>query len=578
MVLDLDDFRKFKGGDPDKIIESEKRRGNDPKLVEKIIELDETWRGLTGKIDLLNRERNTLSKSGKQIGKLMKEGKKEEAKKLKDEIAAKMQAKNAEIAAMKQTQTNAAKERDELLHKVGNYVHDTVPVGDDEDKFNKIERTWGLEGKRGYGSNDTKAAPGGGKEGGLLHHHELLSRIDGYDPERGARVAGHRAYFLKGPGVALNFALQTYAQSFLAEKGYTLLQTPYFMDKQKMGLVAELEDYNETLYHVETGNATDSKYLIATSEQPICLYHADEWLNDKELKGNPMFYAGTSTCFRKEAGKTGVDNWGIFRVHQFEKIEQFCVCHPEDSWKMHDKMIAQAEAFTKSLGLPYQVINICSGELNNAAAKKYDLEAWFPGYESIDKEKEKPHPGMRELVSCSNCLDYQSRAVEIRCGQPPKKKGKNKADEGGGFKKKGYVHMLNATLCATTRVICCILENFQTEEGVVVPEKLLPFMNKAFVKTDSKGRPHIPYTQEVKINYAKLKSESGDKKKDKKGGKKKGGGGGGGGGASSEEKSNSKKQKTEDDAKKTLLEKLTKMAQNGVLSKAEFDIVSKNLK
>mmetsp|Transcript_4997 Transcript_4997/g.9214 ORF Transcript_4997/g.9214 Transcript_4997/m.9214 type:complete len:522 (+) Transcript_4997:1305-2870(+) len=514
MPIDIDDFRKFKGGDPEKIRESERRRFHPVEVVDSIIEADETWRKLRGNNDDLRKQKRAL---GNKVRDLIKAGKKDEAAEARKNMKEANTQIDQKIKEQERIATEAAAKRDSLLHTIGNYVHDSVPVGDDEDKFNKIVRTWGLETKRGAENNDTKANPGGGKEGALLHHHELLSRIDGFEPERGVRVAGHRAYFLKNAGVALNFALQTYAQHFLSEKGYSLLQTPYFMDKKQMGLVAELADYNETLYHVETGHPNDSKYLIATSEQPICLYHAGEWLNEKELKEKPLFYGGVSTCFRKEAGKTGVDNWGIFRVHQFEKIEQFCVCHPEDSWAIHEKMIAQAEAFTLSLGLPYQVIAICSGELNNAAAKKYDLEAWFPGYVEVDTSKGHPHPGMRELVSCSNCLDYQSRAVEIRCGQPPSKHNKNASGHKG---KKVYAHMLNSTLCATTRVICCILENYQTPEGVLVPEKLLPYVNPTFVKTDSKGRKHIPYLQEVKINYQKLKAEEGKKKKGKSKGKK----------------------------------------------------------
>lgn len=164
-----------------------------------------------------------------------------------------------------------------------------------------------------------------------------------------------------------------------------------------------------------------------------------------------MRFAGTSTCFRKEAGAAGKDMWGIFRVHQFEKIEQFVICTPEQSWNFHDEMILAGQDFIKSLELPYRVVNIVSGALNDAAAKKYDLEAWFPGYDDY-----------RELQSSSNCLDYQSRELEIRLGTKKE-----------GDKEKKYVHMLNATLCATERTLCCILENYQTETGVKVPKVLV---------------------------------------------------------------------------------------------------------
>lgn len=196
----------------------------------------------------------------------------------------------------------------------------------------------------------------------------------------------------------------------------------------------------------------DKCYLIATSEQPISAYHRGEWVPEPEL---PLQYAGISTCFRKEAGAAGRDMWGIFRVHQFEKVEQFVLCKPEASWEKHEEMIGIAEEFYKSLELPYRVVNIVSGALNNAAAKKYDLEAWFPGYGTY-----------RELVSCSNCTDYQARALGVRCGATKKT----------GAKATPYVHMLNATLCATERTMCCIVENYQTEKGVRVPAVLQPFM------------------------------------------------------------------------------------------------------
>ncbi len=193
------------------------------------------------------------------------------------------------------------------------------------------------------------------------------------------------------------------------------MMPPFFMRKKIMSETAELDSFDEDLYKVSTekgGKEIDEEdqcYLIATSEQPISAYHRHEWVPEPAL---PLMYAGVSTCFRKEAGAAGKDMWGIFRVHQFEKIEQFVLCKPEDSWKIHDEMIAIAEEFYQSLELPYRVVAIVSGALNNAAAKKYDLEAWFPGYGTY-----------RELVSCSNCTDYQSRAMEVRCGATKKAGG-----------------------------------------------------------------------------------------------------------------------------------------------------------
>ncbi|CAN7976584.1 unnamed protein product [Ixodes persulcatus] len=221
----------------------------------------------------------------------------------------------------------------------------------------------------------------------------------------------------------------------------------------------------------------DEKYLIATSEQPIAAFYRDEWLSPEAL---PLRYAGLSSCFRQEVGSHGRDTRGIFRVHQFEKVEQFCITSPHDnkSWEMFDEMIGNAEEFCQKLGIPYRVVSIVSGALNNAAAKKHDLEAWFPASGAF-----------RELVSCSNCLDYQSRRLLIRYGQTKKMNAQTE-----------YVHMLNATMCAVTRVICAILENHQTETGVVVPEALRPFMPPAF-------RELIPFVKPAPVDEAETKKQ-----------------------------------------------------------------------
>ncbi|KAL1236932.1 cytoplasmic,Serine--tRNA ligase [Trichinella spiralis] len=246
----------------------------------------------------------------------------------------------------------------------------------------------------------------------------------------------------------------------LFKKKYTPLYTPFFMRKEVMQEVAQLSDFDDQLYkvigkssEVKEEIAEEEKYLIATSEQPIAAYHRDEWISKESL---PLRYVGFSTCFRQEVGSHGRDTSGIFRVHQFEKVEQFCITSPHDdaSWEMLEEMISNAEMFYQTLNIPYRVVSIVSGELNNAAAKKYDLEAWFPGSGAF-----------RELVSCSNCTDYQSRRLRIRYGQTKKMMAKAE-----------FVHMLNGTMCATTRTICAILENFQEENGIAVPEALRQYM------------------------------------------------------------------------------------------------------
>nr|CDJ92766.1 Aminoacyl-tRNA synthetase domain containing protein [Haemonchus contortus] len=263
----------------------------------------------------------------------------------------------------------------------------------------------------------------------------------------------------------------------LGEKGFTPLYTPFFMRKEVMQEVAQLSQFDEELYKVNSkgsevlgDNSIDEKYLIATSEQPIAAFHRNEWIKESDL---PIKYAGISTCFRQEVGSHGRDTRGIFRVHQFEKVEQFVICSPlnNESWKIFDEMINNAEEYCQLLGIPYQIVCIVSGELNNAASKKLDLEAWFPGSGAF-----------RELVSCSNCTDYQARRLKVRYGMTKKMDGEVP-----------FVHMLNATMCATTRVLCALLENYQTEDGITVPEILHPFMPEKY-------RKFIPFVKPAPID------------------------------------------------------------------------------
>ena len=236
------------------------------------------------------------------------------------------------------------------------------------------------------------------------------------------------------------------------------------MNKEVMAGIAQLEDFDEQLYKVsgktDDPEGSSEKYLIATSEQPLCGYHRNEWVDEKPP---PRRYCGVSTCFRKEAGSSGKDIRGIFRVHQFEKIEQFCITADDFELSSAEqmKMRLAAEEFYQSLGIAYRVVCLVSSELNDAAVKKYDLEGWFPGQNTY-----------RELVSCSNCTDYQARGVGTRCGQKKTgEKGKNDLTA-----RASYCHLLNSTLCATGRVICCLLETGQTEEGVKIPDVLVPYM------------------------------------------------------------------------------------------------------
>ncbi|NXR11561.1 SYSC protein, partial [Semnornis frantzii] len=382
-------------------------------------------------------------------------------------------------------------ERFESLREIGNLLHPSVPISNDEDVDNKVERVWGdCSCRKKYS------------------HVDLVVMVDGYEGEKGAVPGGLVPWAVcvtgggipcpQGPLVFLEQALIQYALQSLRAKGYTPVYTPFFMRKEVMQEVAQLSQFDEELYKVigkgsekAEDSSIDEKYLIATSEQPIAALHRDEWLRPEEL---PLKYAGLSTCFRQEVGSHGRDTRGIFRVHQFEKIEQFVYSSPHDnkSWEMFEEMMATAEEFYQSLGIPYHVINIVSGSLNHAASKKLDLEAWFPGSGAF-----------RELVSCSNCTDYQARRLRIRYGQT--KKMMDKVE---------FVHMLNATMCATTRTICAILENHQTEEGIRIPEKL-----QAFMPPDL--RELIPFVRPAPIEQEQSKKQ----KKQQEGGKKKAGGG-----------------------------------------------------
>lgn len=454
-MLDIIQFLEEKGGNPEAIRVSQKARGDSVEIVDEIIAEYKTWTGIRFDLDELNKEQNKVQKA---IG--LKFKAKEDAGDLLKEKDA-IVAKKAELTK-KEQETDAALRN--KVNTVGNLVHESVVISDNEDN-NEIVRTYATEGF------DASVK-------GKLSHHEVLTRLDGYDPERGTKIVGHRGYFLKAYGVFLNQALINYGLDFLAKRGYTPLQAPVMMNKDVMAKTAQLSQFDEELYKVMDG--TDEKYLIATSEQPISAYHSGEWFERPEEQ-LPRRYAGFSTCFRREAGSHGKDAWGIFRVHQFEKIEQFCLTDPEKSWEEFDRMIGAAEDFYKSLGLPYRVVSIVSGELNNAAAKKYDLEAWFPFQQEY-----------KELVSCSNCTDYQSRNLEIRCGI-------KKQNE----REKKYVHCLNSTLCATERALCCILENYQTDDGLRVPEVLRRFIP---------GEPEfIPYTAELPKNSTSQKQEKAKK-------------------------------------------------------------------
>ncbi|KAI5190758.1 seryl-tRNA synthetase [Nematocida sp. AWRm77] len=417
--------------------ESERKRFNGVERVERVVEMICQRNILRFKIDEFNKEENKISK---EIGRMIKtkEGTQEEKAQL---INTKQEAEKGKLQTKKLLE-ELEQETNKEAREIGNILSSIVHTDTNEDNNPVVF-------KRKHAAKSFHPLK-------MLPFHEIMEKLGAIESKKGTLIAGHRGYFLKNEGVVLAQSLARYGMDFLRKKEYTLLQTPFMMSGELMGKTAQLSDFGEQLYKIEEKDM----YLIATSEQPISALHHNEWIQATDL---PIRYSGYSTCFRKEAGAHGKDNKGLFRVHQFEKVEQFVICSPDTSDAEFQKMVECSREFYDSLELDYRVVSIVSGALNNAAAVKYDLEAYFP----MHKEGE---GGYRELVSCSNCTDYQSRDLNIRYGLVD-----------SGEKTKKFVHMLNGTLCAVQRALCCILENYQTENGVKVPSVLIPYVGKDFI-------------------------------------------------------------------------------------------------
>lgn len=363
----------------------------------------------------ISRDINALKKAGKDASKLLREAQ-ELPKKLQD----------AEVLEQKQRAAVLS-----LQRQIPNLLHDSVPFGKDE-SGNVLVREWG-----------GKSIP----DFQVQSHVDLIEKLGVADLARAAKTSGARFYFLKSELVLLDLALQRLALDFLVKKKFVPVYPPFLMRKEPYEGVTDLGAFEDVLYKIEG----EDLYLIATSEHPMAAMHLDEVISENDL---PLKYAGISTCFRKEAGAHGKDTKGIFRVHQFSKIEQFVFCKPEDSWTIHEELLQNAEHIAQTLEIPYRVVNICTGDIGAVAAKKYDVEAWMPAQNTY-----------REIVSCSNCTAYQSVPLNVKFGKH------------GGSKE--YVHTLNATALANPRMMVAILENFQQADGSVqIPKalhKYLPF-------------------------------------------------------------------------------------------------------
>ncbi|HZB17764.1 MAG TPA: serine--tRNA ligase [Nitrososphaeraceae archaeon] len=317
-----------------------------------------------------------------------------------------------------------------LMRCLPNIIDQSVPIGNNEND-NVILQHHGKIKNLDFKPKD---------------HVEIATSLDLVDMERAAKISGARFYFLKKELVTMNYALILFALDFLSDKGYTLTQPPYMIRRSAIEGSIILEDFEQVIYKI---NGEDL-YMIGTSEHALASMHMDEILNGKQL---PIKYAGISPCFRKEAGAHGKDMKGIFRVHQFEKVEQFIYSRPEDSCKEHEKMLSLTEEFYNKIGIPYRTVLLCSADLGKISAKTYDIEAWMPGQSAY-----------REIVSCSNCTDYQARRLGIRF--------KDKTNE-----ETRLVHTLNSTLVATERTMVSIMENYQTSNGEVeIPDILQKYM------------------------------------------------------------------------------------------------------
>jgi seryl-tRNA synthetase len=414
---------KFVRENPDLTRESLRRRGDLDKvpLVDQLLENDKNWRSLQTEVNNLRNKRNRLTED---IAKLRRQGADsstlvKEAEQIPDQIK-ELEKKTDELERMV---TNT-------LMNLPNILHESVPFGKDESGNVEVKR-WGEPA-----ISDFKP----------LDHIDLATRLGLLDVERAAKVVGARFYYLRGDLVKLNYALIRFALEFIEKKGYRLIQPPYMLRGEAIGGAVALTDFEDVIYKIEG----EDLYLIPTAEHPLLAQHMDEILDGQEL---PLRYAGVSPCFRKEAGAHGRDTKGVFRVHQFEKVEQFVFSKPEQSWEEHEKLIANAEELFQLLKIPYRVVNVCTGDLGTVAAKKYDLEAWLPGQGQY-----------REIVSCSNCTAYQAVRSKIRFRDRPDEPTR-------------WVHTLNSTLIATERALVAVMENYQNKDGSInVPEILQPFM------------------------------------------------------------------------------------------------------
>jgi seryl-tRNA synthetase len=414
---------------PDVVKENLMKRGNPANLtmLQELVAADKQWREDLTRLNDLRHDRKVCTQ---EIATLKKAKNEDEAKTQVEKARAidtHITSVEKEVAALEAKTT-------EYLMTLPNLLHETVPFGT-SDADNVEVKKWGTIRQFTFQPKS---------------HIELALNLDIVDVERAGKVAGARFFYFKGLGVLLDYALMNFALELLVKKGYTAIEPPYLMKREPYEGVTSLGDFADVLYKVEN----EDLYLIATSEHPMAAMYMNEVFKQDNL---PLKLAGISACFRKEAGAHGKDTRGIFRTHQFNKIEQFIFCTPEDSWKLHEELRENAEEIFQKLEIPYHVVNVCTGDIGTVAAKKYDIEAWMPAQGSY-----------REVVSCSNCTDYQARRLGIRYREKE------------GAATKGFLHTLNSTAVATGRTIVAILENYQEQDGsITIPKVLRKYMGDA---------------------------------------------------------------------------------------------------
>ena len=416
-MLDINMFREH----ADIVRADHDKRGIPHDSIDEVIRLDEAWKKARYDADQLRRQRNEAARG---IADAKKSGDTAEA----ERILAEVSDLGTEIERLTGEADRLESERDILRMRIPNVLHSDVPVGEDEGGNTQLS----LHGEKPEFDFEPKT------------HNDILEMNNWVDLPRAAKIAGSRFYFLKGDLARLELALQQYSVDFLTGRGYTFVQPPVMMNRKAYEGVTDLADFETVMYDVQP----DGFYTIATSEHPLTAMFMDEVIEPSQL---PIKMVGVSACFRREVGAHGQGDKGIWRVHQFTKIEQIIISHPDDSWDFHEELLTNCVDLWDSLGLHYEVVNICTGDMGTVAARKYDLEAWLPGRGEY-----------KEVVSCSNCTDYQANRLRMRY----------RTADGNSA-----VHTLNSTAVATSRALVAIVEQNQLEDGrVAVPEALQSIM------------------------------------------------------------------------------------------------------